>query len=116
MSANGRARRRPPTASWKALSRSSSDSASTIVPPWTSGSKPGLLANSGSRSTARLTFTTPLRLRHRSMSATKSGGRAARSTSRRNEIAGCVVVTTTGAVSSSPDSEHHAGRDAVRGA
>ena len=36
---------------------SSSDSASTIVPPCTSGSKPGLAVNSGSRSTATFTFT-----------------------------------------------------------
>ena len=74
MSANGSAAGRPATASWNALSTSSSDSASTIVPPCTSGSKPGLAVNSGSRSTARLTFTVPLRVFQRSMSATKSAG------------------------------------------
>jgi hypothetical protein len=38
------------------------------------------------------------------MSVTKSAGSAERSTSRRNEIAGCAVVTTVAARSSSPPS------------
>ena len=74
MSANGSAAARPATASWNAPSMSSSDSASTIVPPCTSGSKPGLAVNSGSRSTATFTFTVPLRDRQRSMRSTKSVG------------------------------------------
>ena len=42
MSANGSVAGRPATASWKAVSMSSSDSASTIVPPWTSRVEAGL--------------------------------------------------------------------------
>ena len=102
MSANGRLAPRPATASWNAVSTSSSERASTIVPPWTSGSKPGLAVNSGSRSTATLTLTVPDRVFHRSMSATKSAGNSSRSSRRRNEIFGWAVVTTIGAVSCSP--------------
>ena len=79
MSAKGSAAARPATASWNAPSMSSSDSASTIVPPCTSGSKPGLAVNSGSRSTATFTFTVPLRERQLSMRSTKSVGSWARS-------------------------------------
>ena len=84
------------------------------MPPWTSGSKPGLAVNSGSRSTATLTLTVPDRVFHRSMSATKSAGRSARSSSRRNEIFGWAVVTTTGAVELLAALEDDAGDAAVR--
>ena len=73
MSANGSAAARPATASWNARSMSSSDSASTIVPPCTSGSKPGLAVNSGSRSTATFTFTVPLRVFQRSIAVDEVG-------------------------------------------
>ena len=69
-----RAPARPATASWNAPSMSSSDSASTMVPPCTSGSKPGLQRNSGSRSSARFTFTVPLRVFQRSMVGDEVGG------------------------------------------
>ena len=58
--------------------------------------------NTGSRSSARLIFTVPLRLRQPRMSATNPSGRSAGSSSRRNEICGCAVVTTTGASIDSP--------------
>ena len=74
MSAKGSAAARPATASWNAPSMSSRDSASTIVPPCTSGSKPGLAVNSGSRSTATFTFTVPLRVFHRSIAVDEVGG------------------------------------------
>ncbi len=102
MSANGRVLGVPFTASWKALSISSRESASTIVPPCTCGSNSGWLAKVGSRSSARLIFTVPLRERQRSMSSTKSAGRSARSSSCRNEIFGCAVVITVGAAISVP--------------
>ena len=73
MSANGSVAARPATASWNAPSMSSSDSASTIVPPCTSGSKPGLAVNSGSRSTATFTFTVPLRVFQRSIAVDEVG-------------------------------------------
>ena len=105
MSANGSAAARPATASWNAPSMSSSDSASTIVPPCTSGSKPGLAVNSGSRSTATFTFTVPLRDLP-ALDALDEVGRAARRgrSCSRNVIFGCVAATTTSARSSSPDS------------
>ncbi len=52
MSANGADDGRPETASWNAASMSSRLSASTIVPPWTCGPKPGWLANTGSLASA----------------------------------------------------------------
>jgi hypothetical protein len=103
-SANGTAEGRPAAASWKAPSMSSSDSASTMVPPWISGSKAGRQVNWGSRSTARLTLTVPLRVFQRSMSATKSPGSSARSTCSRKVIRGWVAATTTSVASSSPPS------------
>jgi hypothetical protein len=102
MSANGSDDGRPATASWNALSTSSRLSASTIVPPWTCGSNPGWLVNTGSRSSARLIFTVPLRVCQARISATKSGGSAPGSSSRRNEICGWAVVTTVPAATSSP--------------
>ena len=44
----------------------------------------------------------PLRVCQPRMSSTKSGGSTAGSSSRRNEICGCAVVTTIGASMSSP--------------
>ena len=55
------------------------------------------------RSSARLIFTTPERVFHRSMSVTKSSGSCFSPTWSRNAVRGCSVVTTTGAVISSPD-------------
>ena len=74
MSANGSAGGASGDRVLERASMSSSDSASTIVPPCTSGSKPGLAVNSGSRSTATFTFTVPLRVFHRSIVSTKSVG------------------------------------------
>ena len=104
MSANGRLAARPETASWNAPSTSSSVSASTIVPPWTSGSKPALARNSGSRSTATFTLTVPLRDFHCVIVSTKSSGSADGSICSRKVIFGCVAAITTSARSSSPDS------------
>jgi hypothetical protein len=56
----------------------------------------------GSRSTARFTFTVPLRDFQLSMSATKSPGSWFGSTRRRNEITGCAVVITLSAEISVP--------------
>ena len=53
---------------------------------------------------ARLTFTVPLRVFHRSMAVTKSAGRCLRSIWRRKAIFGWVVVTTVCAEISSPPS------------
>ena len=102
MSANGSVAGFPPTASWNAFSTSSSDSDSTIVPPCTAGSNDGCAVNTGSLSSARLILTVPLRVCQCSMSAAKPAGSSARSSSRRNEIAGCAVVTTQEASISSP--------------
>ena len=44
------------------------------MPPCTSGSKPGLAVNSGSRSTATLTLTVPLRVFQRSIVVDEVGG------------------------------------------
>jgi hypothetical protein len=49
-----------------------------------------------------LIFTVPLRVCHALISATKSGGSTLGSSSRRNTICGCAVVTTTPASTSSP--------------
>ena len=59
---------------------------------------------SGSSLIATFTFTTPLRVFHRSMSHTKSAGSSWRSIRSRNAIFGWIVVTTTGARSSVPSS------------
>ena len=104
MSANGRLAARPETASWNAPSTSSRVSASTMVPPWTSGSKPRLARNSGSRSTATFTLTVPLRDFHCVIVSTKSSGSADGSICSRKVIFGCVAAITTSARSSSPDS------------
>src|SRR6266702_1104244 len=92
MSANGADDGLPAAASWKDASISSRLSASTIVPPCTCGSNVGWLAKTGSRSSARLTLTVPLRLCQPRMSATKSAGGTAGSINVRNEICGCSVV------------------------
>ena len=62
----------------------------------------GWLGNTGSRSSARLIFTVPLRVCQALISATKSAGSTAGSSSRRNEICGCAVVTMVSASTSSP--------------
>src|SRR6266702_1542770 len=90
MSANGTEDGLPATASWKDVSISSRLSASTMVPPCTC------------RSSARLILTVPLLLCQPRMSATKPAGRTAGSTKRRNEIVGCIVVTTVPAGTCSP--------------
>ena len=104
-------RGRPATASWKAPSTSSSDSASTIVPPCTSGSKPGLGGELRQpvdgevdlhRAAARLPAS---RCRRRSRPAGR-GGRPGR----RNAICGCAVVMTVGARQLLAGLEHHARR------
>ena len=51
----------------------------------------------------------PLRVCQPSMSARKPAGRCSRSTSRRNEIAGCAVVTTLGAAIARPVRQRHPG-------
>ena len=62
----------------------------------------------------------PLRLRQPRMSATNPAGSSAGSSSRRNEICGCAVVTTTGASMDSPPlplpCQRHPGHPAVLGA
>ena len=110
MSANGTRRRRgPATASWNARSTSSSDSASTIVPPCTSGSKPGLAVNSGSRSTARLTFTVPAAgLPALDVGRRSRSGSSARSICSRKVIFGCVAATTDVGAQLLADLEHDA--------
>ena len=77
-------------------------SASTIVPPCTCGSYSGWLVNTGSRASARLILTVPLRVCQPRMSSTNSAGSTAGSSSRRNEICGCAVVITVVASMSSP--------------
>ncbi len=67
-------------------------------------SVPGTDVKLGSSLIATLTFTTPLRVFHRSMSHTKSAGSSWRSIRSRNAIFGWIVVTTTGARSSLPSS------------
>ncbi len=102
MSANGTADGCPAAASWNAPSMSSRLSASTIVPPCTSGSKSGWLAKDGSRSRTRLILTVPLRDCHRLISATNSPGSAPGSIISRNATRGWTVVTTVAAVSRRP--------------
>ena len=103
MSANGRAAGCPPTASWNAVSTSSSDRASTIVPPCTSGSKPGLhgeLRQPVDRDVdldCARARSSSARCRRRTRPGARRGRRG-----RRNAIVGWTVVTTTGASSSSP--------------
>ena len=58
----------------------------------------------GSSASARLIFTTPDRVFHRSMSLTKSAGSSVGGRCSRKAILGCRLVTTSGAVSSSPPS------------
>ncbi len=84
-------------------SRGVQASASTIVPPCTGGSNPGWLANTGSRSSARLILTVPLRLCQRRMSARNGSGSADGSTRMPNVTCGCAVATTVPASTSSPD-------------
>ena len=62
----------------------------------------GMEVNLGSSDSARLILTTPERVFQRSMSPTKSSGRSVRARWSRKAVLGCSVVTTVGAVSSSP--------------
>ena len=101
-SANGSSAPRPARASWNPRSRYSMSSSTAIAPPWTFGLKPGSAVNSGSSASARLTFTTPERVRQCSMSETNSGGSFDRGICFRNVICGWHVVITTPARSSSP--------------
>ena len=73
------------------------------------GQSPGQVAlgsavKLGSSASARLIFTTPDRVFHRSMSLTKSAGSSVGGRCSRKAILGCRLVTTSGAVSSSPPS------------
>ena len=90
-------------ASWNARSAYCGLKHSSTDPVWWScWSVPGIAVKFGSSLIATLTFTVPERVFHRSMSHTKSAGSSCLSSRSRNAIFGWIVVTTTGARSSSP--------------
>ena len=90
-------------ASWNARSAYCGLKHSSTDPVWWScWFVPGIAVKFGSSLIATLTFTVPERVFHRSMSHTKSAGNSCLSSRSRNAIFGWMVVTTTGARSSSP--------------
>ena len=98
MSLNGAVEGRPLRASWNARSTNSIVGAMSRDPVWWSCRLwPGLAVKLGSSDSARLIFTTPLRVFHRSMSLTKSAGSSSRAIWSKNAVFGCRLVTTMGA-------------------
>ncbi len=102
-SLNGSMAGLPTRASWNAASRYSIVGAISIEPVRCSAiPELGLAVKLGSSDSATLTFTTPLRVLKCSMSLTKSSGSSDGERCSRKAIFGCSVVTTSGAVISSP--------------
>src|SRR5437867_10062902 len=101
-SENGRLAGIARRASSNAVSRYSTQCASSIPPD--RSVKSGAPENRGSFDSAQLILTTPLRVFQCSMSFTNSSGSSLRSNWRRNVSFGWHAVTTTGAMSSSPPS------------